>query len=174
MERSGDVRERDGEDGAVNGGHHDADRRIDQHDPLVLHQSFRRFRSAYAHPSLLYEPHPLKMPPAVFLISSPFLRGKAECDYRTAQTSSITGFVSVPRPVIVTATVSPALRNHGGLRAKPTPLGVPVAITSPGSSVVHSVMCAIRVGMSKIILPVWLSCTTSPLRVVWRSRFCGS
>jgi len=35
---------------------------------------------------------------------------------------------------------SPGLRNTGGLRANPTPAGVPVAITSPGSSVMLFVM----------------------------------
>src|SRR5690348_17433857 len=40
-----------------------------------------------------------------------------------------------PMPSISVSTISPALRYSGGLRAKPTPLGVPVAMISPGSSV---------------------------------------
>ena len=51
--------------------------------------------------------------------------------------SAMTGFVSVPTPVIETSTVSPGWSNSGGLRAYPTPPGVPVAMTSPGSSVVQ-------------------------------------
>ena len=52
------------------------------------------------------------------------------------QASSITGFVSWPIFSISIVTVSPAFRNTGGLRATPTPCGVPVRITVPGSSVV--------------------------------------
>ena len=44
-----------------------------------------------------------------------------------------TELVSVPMPSIEALTTSPALRNMP--RAMPTPVGVPVAITSPGSSV---------------------------------------
>ena len=39
-----------------------------------------------------------------------------------------------PTPVISTSTVSPGNMNSGGVRAAPTPPGVPVTITSPGSS----------------------------------------
>ena len=40
-----------------------------------------------------------------------------------------------PMPSISVSMTSPAWRNSGGLRAKPTPLGVPVAIISPASRV---------------------------------------
>ena len=44
-------------------------------------------------------------------------------------------FSSTPMPSISTVTRSPSARYRGGLRKAPTPEGVPVAITSPGSSV---------------------------------------
>jgi len=45
-------------------------------------------------------------------------------------------------------------------------LGVPVAITSPGSSVVNDERCSIVRGTSKIICEVRADCITSPLRRV--------
>jgi len=50
------------------------------------------------------------------------------------QVSSATGFRSRPTPSISTSTVSPGFSHKGGVRLAPTPPGVPVAITSPGSS----------------------------------------
>ena len=41
----------------------------------------------------------------------------------------------VPMPSMVVSITSPGWRNSGGVRAKPTPAGVPVAMMSPGSSV---------------------------------------
>jgi hypothetical protein len=52
-----------------------------------------------------------------------------------ANQSAITGFNNTPSPSTSTSTTSPGLRKTGGFRAKPTPGGVPVAMTSPGSSV---------------------------------------
>lgn|GEM_PF-6865869 len=49
--------------------------------------------------------------------------------------SATTGFCNVPIPSIKMRTTSPGRRKRGGLRVNPTPDGVPVAITSPGSSV---------------------------------------
>ncbi len=49
--------------------------------------------------------------------------------------SLITGFVSAPIFSMSMVTVSPAFNHTGGLRAKPTPCGVPVIITVPGKSV---------------------------------------
>ena len=43
-------------------------------------------------------------------------------------------FVILPIPSISTSQVSPALRKRGGLWKKPTPGGVPVRMTSPGSN----------------------------------------
>ena len=47
-------------------------------------------------------------------------------------------------------TTSPFFRNFGGLKPMPTPAGVPVAMTSPGSSVMASLIASIRVGMSTV------------------------
>lgn len=47
-----------------------------------------------------------------------------------------TVFFKVPMGSIVISTVSPFLRNLGGLKPIPTPCGVPVAITSPGRRVI--------------------------------------
>jgi hypothetical protein len=46
----------------------------------------------------------------------------------------LTVLVSVPTLSMVTSTVSPAFMNTGGVREKPTPLGVPVDRMSPGLS----------------------------------------
>ena len=45
-------------------------------------------------------------------------------------------FRSSPKPSIFTTASSPGFMKIGGLRAKPTPGGVPVETTSPGSSVI--------------------------------------
>jgi len=50
-----------------------------------------------------------------------------------ARYSSITGLLRIPSFSISTSTTSPAFRKIGGLRVKPTPAGVPVAITSPAT-----------------------------------------
>ena len=47
--------------------------------------------------------------------------------------SSTTGLRNTPIFSISTSTTSPAFMNIGGLRVKPTPAGVPVTITSPGT-----------------------------------------
>ena len=49
--------------------------------------------------------------------------------------SATTGFTNSPIPSTRTATSSPGFSQRGGLRAKPTPGGVPVAMISPGSNV---------------------------------------
>src|SRR4051794_24239089 len=54
-------------------------------------------------------------------------------DLGRGQTPAITGFEIVPIPSIVASTRSPGLRYVP--EAEPTPLGVPVEITSPGSRV---------------------------------------
>ena len=53
-------------------------------------------------------------------------------------------------PSISMRTVSPALSQVGGSMPMPTPAGVPVAMTSPGYSVMPREIVSIRVGMSKI------------------------
>lgn len=50
------------------------------------------------------------------------------------------GVVTVPMCSMLTSATSPGPKKRGGVSAAPTPLGVPVAITSPGSRVTVSVM----------------------------------
>jgi hypothetical protein len=50
-------------------------------------------------------------------------------------TAAATGLVSVPMPSIVQLATSPGFMKIGGLRAEPTPAGLPVEIRSPGRSV---------------------------------------
>jgi hypothetical protein len=54
--------------------------------------------------------------------------------------SSTTGFRSTPIPETSTSNTSPAFSHTGGCRFDPTPPGVPVAMTSPGTSSVNVVM----------------------------------
>ena len=61
------------------------------------------------------------------------------------------------------STVSPSRIVTGGSRKIPTPEGVPVRITSPGSSVNAPDACAMSVGTSKIRSLVFASCSVSPL-----------
>ena len=49
--------------------------------------------------------------------------------------SGTTRFSIAPRPSISMRTTSPAFRKRGGFIAPPTPPGVSVTITSPGSRV---------------------------------------
>ena len=46
--------------------------------------------------------------------------------------AAFTGFESTPMPLTSTSIVSPAFMNTLGLRPKPTPLGEPVVMQSPG------------------------------------------
>ena len=71
-------------------------------------------------------------------------------------------------PSISTRTTSPTLSrpSGNGWRTAPTPAGVPVAITSPGSSVNASDRCATCSKQSKIISPVLPSWRSSPLTQV--------
>src|SRR5262249_18408394 len=52
------------------------------------------------------------------------------------QLAATTGLRSVPSFSIFTSKTSPGLSNTGGSRKMPTPSGVPLAITSPGCSVI--------------------------------------
>ncbi len=56
----------------------------------------------------------------------------------------------------------------------PTPQGVPVRITSPGSSVKECEQKLISSATPKIICEVLESCSSSPLTFVVTRRFCGS
>ena len=84
-----------------------------------------------------------------------------------------TGFVSEPIVSISIVTSSPSRSTMGGLRANPTPCGVPVSRTVPGSRVVLSLRNAMSVGTSKIMSEVVQSCTTSPLSTVRIVRSLG-
>ncbi len=51
--------------------------------------------------------------------------------------SPITGLRSVPMPSASTSTMSPGCSQTGGSRRAPAPVGVPVTMWSPGTSVVN-------------------------------------
>ena len=53
-----------------------------------------------------------------------------------AVASSTIGLRRIPMPSISSSQMSPAFMKTGGLRAAPTPAGVPVMMRSPGSSVI--------------------------------------
>jgi hypothetical protein len=65
-------------------------------------------------------------------------------------------------PSMWVSTTSPSLRNHRGVRAPPTPAGVPVKITSPGCRTATAESFSINTGMLKMSLLVRLFCTVSP------------
>ena len=65
-------------------------------------------------------------------------RGRLVPPPARSQTSSSIRFRNVPTPEISTSITSPGFIQSGGLRLCPTPSGVPVAITSPGSNSVNS------------------------------------
>ena len=69
-------------------------------------------------------------------------------------------------PAIEISTSSPTFMG-------PTPSGVPVRITSPGSSVITLETWATSVGTSKIRSVVLPSCLRSPLRCVWTAHAVG-
>ena len=54
-----------------------------------------------------------------------------------SQLSLLTGLVNAPRPSTSTVTSSPSFNRTLGSRNTPTPAGVPVAIRSPGCSVIR-------------------------------------
>ena len=56
----------------------------------------------------------------------------------------------------------------------PTPLGVPVVMISPDSSVMPVVKVAMQLAISKIMSPVLESCTVAPFRRSWMRRAWGS
>src|SRR5690606_30759724 len=86
-----------------------------------------------------------------------------------AQTRSfhLTGFVTFPDPGISTSTRSPAASG-------PTPAGVPVAITSPGSSVITRVMYSMSTGMENAISSARPRWRTSPFTRQTISSVAGS
>lgn len=75
-----------------------------------------------------------------------------------------------PTPSSSISQISPCFMKSGGVRASPTPLGVPVTMTSPGVSVKAALRVEIIEATSKIMSLVFASCTVSPLsRAVSRS-----
>src|SRR3984957_821689 len=76
---------------------------------------------------------------------------------------STISFSSTPMPPISMRTTSPPLRYFGGSKPTPTPAGVPVAITSPGCSVIPADNVSMILGMSKINKRVFELCRSSPL-----------
>src|SRR5439155_27185274 len=86
--------------------------------------------------------------------------------------STTTGFVSRPKSATSISTMSPGLRNSP--RGRPTPSGVPVAMTSPGSSVTRSLAAAINAATPTTMSEVFASCLRRPLTHRRRSRRCGS
>src|SRR5207244_7015368 len=68
-----------------------------------------------------------------------------------------------PIPEIRLTTTSPGDRYRGGLRAMPTPAGVPVKITSPGSSGQMPDNTDTRSGTGHPIADVRPFCTVPPL-----------
>src|SRR3954464_10076242 len=73
-------------------------------------------------------------------------------------------FSRVPTLSISISTLSPGFIQSGGVRRAPTPPGVPVTSTSPGSSVVHVDTYSMIFGILKIICSVVACCMRSPLR----------
>src|SRR6266699_1455773 len=86
--------------------------------------------------------------------------------------SSFTVFSRVPSPSMVTRTTSPPRRYSP--RAAPPPAGVPVAITSPGSSVTTSLAAAISSATGQTMSAVDSSCCNSPFTHSRSRRSCGS
>src|SRR5215470_5498745 len=85
---------------------------------------------------------------------------------------SLMVFSRVPSPSMVTRTTSPPRRYRP--RPAPTPDGVPVAITSPGSSVTTSLAAAISSATGQTMSAVDSSCCSSPFTHSRSRRSCGS
>src|SRR5215468_2019338 len=85
-------------------------------------------------------------------------------------TSATTRLRMVPTSSTVTSMTSPGSIQTGGVRAKPTPPGVPVAITSPGARRVKEEKNSIAAGTLTSICEVRADCITLPLRVELMAR----
>src|SRR5256886_3986886 len=70
--------------------------------------------------------------------------------------STTTGLVSRPKSATSISTMSPGLRNSP--RGRPTPSGVPVAITSPGSNVRIALAAAMSVATLCVMSEVLAGC----------------
>ncbi len=101
-------------------------------------------------------------------------RRRTRGDGPASRSDSTTGLRSTPMPSISHSTTSPSLSERLGSMNSPQPHGVPVRITSPGSSVNECEQKLISSATPKIISLVLESCMTSPLTRVCSLRFCGS
>src|SRR5262245_2741832 len=99
-------------------------------------------------------------------LSGPHVVGECVLQHRAAHDEAAsTGFDSVPTPSTSTSTVSPAFSG-------PTPSGVPVRSTSPGSSVMNVVTYSISEATLNTMSLVCPACRTSPFsRVSTRTSF---
>src|SRR5689334_301326 len=93
-------------------------------------------------------------------------------DHDGSSVGSITVFSRAPSPSMLTRTTSPPRRYRP--RATPTPDGVPVAMTSPGSSVTTSLAAAISSATVQTMSAVDSSCCSSPFTHNRTRRSCGS
>jgi Na+/H+ antiporter NhaA len=92
---------------------------------------------------------------------------------RPAQPAATNRWRISPIPSIQVTSSSPGLSQRCGSRPIPTPAGVPVKITSPGSSVTVRDSEATSRGMEKIRFWVRPFCTSSPLIAQPSSRSSG-
>src|SRR6266498_815180 len=93
-------------------------------------------------------------------------------DHDAPPDGSITVFSKVPRPSMVVRTTSPERRYRP--RPTPTPDGVPVGMTSPGSSVTTSLAAEMSSATVQTMSDVVSSCWSSPFTHRRSRRFCGS
>ena len=77
-------------------------------------------------------------------------------------------------PLISTSTVSPGVSQRGGVRAKPTPLGVPVAMMSPGFSAQKLEQYSMMRRTPKHRSLTGACCSTSPFTRVASRSAAGS
>src|SRR5216684_262722 len=92
-------------------------------------------------------------------------------DHDVPPAGSITVFSKMPRPSMATRTTSPARRYRP--RPAPTPDGVPVAMTSPGSSVTTSLAAETSSATVQTMSDVDASCWSSPFTHSRSRRSCG-
>src|SRR5262245_61188877 len=121
-------------------------------------------RIAARHAMLTRERHRGELGPGLFPLAR-FAHEQRRDDARgaLAHLSSTIGLESTPIFSTSTSTSSPAFIQGGGFLACATPEGVPVAMMSPGSSVMNSDRYSIVLAVEKIMSDVLESCRVSPL-----------
>src|SRR5690606_32906795 len=100
--------------------------------------------------------------------------GDEERDLHRRASLATTGLRSTPIPSMSASMTSPGCSRKGGLQAMPTPGGVPVKMTSPGSKADSRDKNSMRTGTPKIGWLVLESCRVSPLRRSCSRRWWGS